>query len=395
MFRLLALLSISIVALAGCATDKPLDFDCPRIAEFLVPLPVTPAGPLRLAGDPSAAASRSADDPFTASLRSALAAPGAKLASNEPSVLVLSGGGKWGAYGAGLLDGWSRQTDPINARPSFAVVTGVSTGAMQSTFAFLGRDDQLVRAYTLKDEREVVIRHGDLFFLSHGSTADLGPLRVRVRDLTGPLLDDVAREAAKGRLLYVGAVDALSGQMYAVDLTALASSMTGEPRLQCYTGAIMASAAIPVVFRQITINGRPYFDAGVRNSVFVSGLQEATARALRDDPNAKARLYVLMNGEPGVRPLSHLDAKILPTLNRLRAITFDQIEQDSVFNAYVTASQMRNVTTFVATAKGHGCRVAEDDEDIFNPAFMSCLIEAGRERWAQGSPWTAYPANSE
>jgi predicted acylesterase/phospholipase RssA len=52
-------------------------------------------------------------------------------------ILVLSGGGDWGAFGAGVLQGWSRVHGPL-AMPVFDVVTGVSTGALIAPFAFLG-----------------------------------------------------------------------------------------------------------------------------------------------------------------------------------------------------------------------------------------------------------------
>ncbi len=52
-----------------------------------------------------------------------------------PSViLAISGGGDNGAFGAGLLNGWSAAGD----RPTFKLVTGVSTGALIAPFAFLG-----------------------------------------------------------------------------------------------------------------------------------------------------------------------------------------------------------------------------------------------------------------
>ena len=50
--------------------------------------------------------------------------------------LAVSGGGSAGAFGAGILNGWTASGD----RPKFKVVTGVSTGALISTFAFLGPD---------------------------------------------------------------------------------------------------------------------------------------------------------------------------------------------------------------------------------------------------------------
>lgn len=65
--------------------------------------------------------------------------------SGEPlRVLALSGGGDDGAYGAGFLNGWSQTGE----RPQFAVVTGVSTGALIAPFALLGSDydDELKRA---------------------------------------------------------------------------------------------------------------------------------------------------------------------------------------------------------------------------------------------------------
>ncbi len=61
------------------------------------------------------------------------------IAAGQPirlSYLALSGGGQEGAFGAGLLNGWSQR----GTRPEFEVVTGVSTGALIAPFAFLGPD---------------------------------------------------------------------------------------------------------------------------------------------------------------------------------------------------------------------------------------------------------------
>ena len=54
-------------------------------------------------------------------------------ASPRINILVLSGGADNGAYGAGLLNGWSDR----GTRPRFDIVTGVSTGALTAPFAFL------------------------------------------------------------------------------------------------------------------------------------------------------------------------------------------------------------------------------------------------------------------
>ena len=52
----------------------------------------------------------------------------------EHNYLAISGGGANGAYGAGVLVGWSKQ----GTRPEFTMVTGISTGALTAPFAFLG-----------------------------------------------------------------------------------------------------------------------------------------------------------------------------------------------------------------------------------------------------------------
>src|SRR5438128_4517469 len=59
-------------------------------------------------------------------------------------LLIISGGGDWGAFGAGVLKGWGRLHGD-EARPQFDVVTGVSTGALIAPFAFLGDDESIER----------------------------------------------------------------------------------------------------------------------------------------------------------------------------------------------------------------------------------------------------------
>ncbi|HEX8512461.1 MAG TPA: patatin-like phospholipase family protein [Allosphingosinicella sp.] len=378
---LLVLLSL---ALGACGTDKPIDFTCARINEFLVPVPVTPGGGVGLFPE--------ALDSVFAEAASARRAGVVSQVAPATNILVLSGGGKWGAYGAGLLEGWSSAEDPQpSRRPTFDVVTGISTGALQSTFAFIGSsaDPDLVSAYTIDHERELVKRHGKLFFLTHGSTASLKPLVEYARSRAEPYYERVADEyRLRQRRLLVGAVNALDGKMYAIDLTRIAAELDGKERSDCYVGALLAAAAIPVVFKQVTINGVPYFDAGVRHSVFLAGLKNSAVRGLGRSER-QGNLFVLVNGVPGAAEVKRVKPTIFGALGRLREITFDQIEQSSV---YAVSQEAPGLNTWVAsTPKMHGCDDNSSDEDIFNPAFMRCLIEKGRKSWSGRGPWRPFP----
>jgi predicted acylesterase/phospholipase RssA len=270
------------------------------------------------------------------------------------------------------------------------VVTGVSTGALQATFAFLGRDydDELASAYAITSERQLLKRHGAGFFLAHGSMTDTAPLNTYLREKLRPLLDQVAAPEHAGRKLLVGLVNGLDGRMYAADLTRIAAERSGQEREECYTAALLASASVPVVFRQTTINGRPYLDGGVRQSVFVTEVQEATSSVISAADRTGA-IYVLMNGDVAPKEVASLPAKLLPTLNRLRTIVFNQVELSSIFSV---AQRFPRMATYVATAAGQNCDAVSDEEsEIFQPATMRCLSDYGYRRWKEGSvPWTAY-----
>src|SRR5258707_12465992 len=68
------------------------------------------------------------------------------------SLLAISGGDN-GAFGAGVLVGWSES----GARPSFKIVTGISTGALIAPLAFVGPeyDPLLANMYTTIDQTDI------------------------------------------------------------------------------------------------------------------------------------------------------------------------------------------------------------------------------------------------
>ena len=72
--------------------------------------------------------------------------------------LAISGGGANGAFGAGLLVGWTE----AGTRPEFDFVTGISTGALIAPFAFLGPayDDQLKAVYTQYSTSDMIEKRG-------------------------------------------------------------------------------------------------------------------------------------------------------------------------------------------------------------------------------------------
>jgi predicted acylesterase/phospholipase RssA len=132
---------------------------------------------------------------------------------NEPLVvdaLIISGGGDWGAFGAGFLKGWSRVQGPM-AKPEFDVVTGVSTGALISPFAFLGDDesiDTIERLYR-NPKKDWVKKRWPLYFLpSNQSFATVPGLERELRErLTLPMIRRLAEVTRQGRFLIVNTSD--------------------------------------------------------------------------------------------------------------------------------------------------------------------------------------------
>ncbi len=203
----------------------------------------------------------------------AAAGNGGKL---PPAIfLAISGGGEDGAFGAGLLTGWSAS----GTRPQFKGVTGVSTGALTAPFAFLGPayDAQLKEVYTTISGKDVLQQRGYLAAVLNDAMADNTPLRRLVaRHVNQSLLDAIAAEHAKGRALLIATTNLDARRPVIWDIGAIAS--TGHPgALRLVQDLLIASAAIPGAFPPMMIetevDGRKYqemhVDGGTSAQVFL------------------------------------------------------------------------------------------------------------------------------
>ena len=136
-------------------------------------------------------------------------------------LLIISGGGDWGAFGAGVLKGWGRVKGEL-ARPQFDVVTGVSTGALIAPFAFLGDDASIERVVQLyrNPVEDIAVSRGWLFFLPNNPSLYLLPgLERELRaSLDRPVLERLVAERASGRALLVNTTNIDLGQSHAWDV---------------------------------------------------------------------------------------------------------------------------------------------------------------------------------
>ncbi|MGH8145686.1 MAG: patatin-like phospholipase family protein [Rhodanobacteraceae bacterium] len=151
------------------------------------------------------------------------------------NVLALSGGGSYGAFGAGALVGLSR----AHARPKFQLVTGVSAGALLAPFAFLGTawDTQLQQVFT----------SGALASLQHSGSMPSVLKRVVFpqgvgghdvlaslvdRFISNALIDAVARQAKTGRQLWIATTDLDDQETMFWNMTAVPASPLQYPDWQ-------------------------------------------------------------------------------------------------------------------------------------------------------------------
>jgi predicted acylesterase/phospholipase RssA len=315
------------------------------------------------------------------------------------SVLVLSGGGAFGAYSAGVLVGWTE----AGTRPEFDVVTGISTGALIAPLAFLGpeHDDELRQMYT-------TLRNDDLFRLKFpidglfsASLADNAPLARKVESIvTSDFLRKVAAEHAKGRRLYVGTTELESRRQVVWDLGAIAAR--GSPHdLGLFRRVLLASAAIPGFFPPIQIpiavEGQLYeechVDGGVSASLFFRPPWVPPER--RGDPAAASLhgsdLFVIVAG------------KLFPDPDPVKpnALTIAGKSVSALIHAQTRGDLGKLYLASILT--GMNYRLAAIPADFptmvsstdFDPVEMTKLFEEGVRRARAGTAWRATPPGLE
>lgn len=228
---------------------------------------------------------------------------------NELNALTLSGGGSKGAFGAGILAGWTKAGN----RPKFDIVTGISAGALIAPFAFLGPayDEQIKEGFTTITDPQIYAKHTILGALAAGALASNAPLaKMLDKYITEDMLDLVARESSKGRRLFIGTTNLDADRAVIWDMGAIAASNRPD-RLKLFKEVILASTSIPGVFppvqMEVTVAGKTYHemhvDGGATMEVFLVPADLTLGEISRAfHTRVKARLYIIRNGRTTPEP---------------------------------------------------------------------------------------------
>ena len=295
--------------------------------------------------------------------------------------LALSTGGGDGAFGAGLLNGWSES----GKRPEFSVVTGVSTGALMAPYAFVGtaQDPGLKRAYTEYNA-------GDIFedVKTPESLVDTWPLkRVLAREVTSELLAQVAEAYKRGRRLLVVTtnLDAQRGTVW--NMGAIAAK-GDDAALKLFRDVLLASTAIPGLFPPVMIdvevNGKKtqemHADGGLAGQVFVapeSILNTSSATRL-----PASELYLIANNR--LTPeFQTTDRSLIFVLGHAIAVGVQSMLRMNIDRAYGMAK--RNGIPFYLSYPALG--TDQQGKGAFDPEFMRSLFENGVARGKSGQPF--------
>jgi len=329
-------------ALAGCALATARN-PVPPALESQASVVGMGAAPIRFWGDqlpPNADAIVKEKWAQVRASRPELLAKGRRPVVN---FLALSGGGSDGAFGAGVLGGWTAS----GKRPEFDVVTGVSTGALTAPFAFLGPkyDAALKDVFTQSNTKDIAIAQPVRGLLGGDSLASNAPLaKVVAYYVNDDFLKEVAAEHLKGRRLLIGTTNLDAERPVIWDMGAIATS--GRPEaLELFRTVLLSSAAIPAVFPpgfiKVAADGALYdemhVDGGATREVFLVPTQfMANKIDGRLGISPIRRAYIIRNGHvaPEYKPVKartlSIAGRAVSSLRRwrsLRALPVRQTQQ--------------------------------------------------------------------
>lgn len=384
--RALGLL-VASVALHGCATAPertPLPLELTEQAE----IPGVPAA--RFWGDEWPKYSLERFENYTeAEFREYYSG----IYGRPHNYLAISGGGANGAFGAGLLAGWTAAGD----RPEFTMVTGISTGALTAPFAFLGPDyDPVLEAvYTTTTTEDIAAKRSLFVAPFSESMADTAPLRALIeRYVDDAVIEAIAREHRRGRRLFIGTANLDAGRSVIWNIGAIAASDYSR-RAGLIHDVLQASAAIPVAFPPVVIpveaNGKPYdemhVDGGTASQVFVYPAAVDWPKIVRKlEAEGQPRVYVVRNAflEPDFRGVKR---NVLPIASR----SIDSlIRTQGIGDLYqIHALCVRDGNDF--NLAHIPSDFTEEPAEGFDPVYMRALYERGYRMAQAGFDWKKTP----
>lgn len=310
-------------------------------------------------------------------------------------LLAVSGGGENGAFGAGLLCGWTEQ----GARPTFDLVTGISTGALTAPFAFLGSDydSQLRAVYTETAPSQILTKRSLTAALFDDAMADNAPLlKTIARYIDDRMLAAIAAAYDAGRLLLVASTD-LDAQLPVIwNIGAIAKS--GHPRgADTIRRILLASAAIPGAFPpsmiEVTLDGKTYQEMHVDGGAFAQTFLYPSAltvnrqqRRRTGEPVVEARAFIIRNGR--------LDPEWATVERRTLGIAGRAISTMIASAGYNDVIRIYNITQ----RDGIDYNLAYIGRDFnevlpeaFDSHYMRALFAYGYERSRRGYAWAKKP----
>lgn len=313
---------------------------------------------------------------------------------NKPHhYLAISGGGANGAFGAGLFEGWTAS----GTRPEFAMVTGVSTGALTAPFAFLGPDydDELKQVYTTTHTSDIAKKRGFITAAFSDSIADTKPLRTLIaRYITADVVEEIAREHQRGRRLFVGTVNLDASRSVIWNIGAIA--LSDHPgKVELIHDILQASSAIPVAFPPVMVpveaDGKRYdemhVDGGTGSQVFVYPAaidwREVTSKL---KVKGAPKVYVIRNSflDPDYHGIKR---NVLPIASR----TIDSLIRTQgigdLYQIYALCKRDGNDFNLAYIPSSFTDEPAEG----FDPVYMTNLYKLGYEMGVNGYPWKKEP----
>ena len=377
-WRMAAML-IALAALSGCGLGSVRMH--PAVPEAAIADAHLPGySRVRYYGDAPLADGLAADDMDRAVL--------ARLAGPQPvDLLALSGGADGGAFGAGVLKGWTARGD----RPEFDYVTGVSTGALIAPLAFLGPqyDDALQQVYTRTRASDVLLLKPLQVLTGAPSIGDPAPLKAQIDAIVTPrMVEAIAAERRKGRMLLIGTTDLDAQRQVIWDIGRIAASDQPD-RVALIRNILLASASIPGAFPPVAIDvvsdGQRYqelhVDGGVTRGVFIYpggiGLPKKTG---------PRRMWVIRNSKLGPEP-DQVAQNAMAIVGRSLST---MIKSQSLSNiGDIRRLSARDGFDFRVTAVPPGLSLP--DAAPFDPAYMGILFRAGLATGQSPRAWTADP----